>query len=693
MRISLISFILILLYPVFTDHLFSQEPPPPPIEWGEISKDDLEMRSYPADSNASAVILCDYGETTMDKDINLVFKRHLRVKLLNQKGFSWGTHSVVIYKDREYGDDIDDIEGMTYTLSKEGKVVETEFDDDDVFEEKVSENYTRYKFTLPGLEPGCIIEIRYQITSKSLWSVHDWVMQYEEPSRWSEYRLIIPVNFAFAVLTHGYERLSVNELYQVPQMIMGAPVTVLGSNPIRCNFQRWVVKDARGLRDEPFITTIDDYVNKLDLQFAGYAVDGYKRQIGDTWEKFVSELLENKYIGDKIDVTGKVRDQVEQITRGATMPEQKVTAVYSWIANSIVWTGAKRIAADQTMDEILESKKGNSAEINLLLVSMLKALEIPCNPVVLSTRENGKVQDLYPMYNQFNYLLARAIVNGKYLYLDATDPIRPMNILPAYVLGVKGIVVRADTVEWVTLHSPQKYSTTSVALITVDEHGGVSGTLEGIFKEYANISIRNSLADKKENEVAKDYFHTETSGLTIDSTTVTEKDSIENNLMLKSWVSAAAFAQCSGELIYLNPHVISRWTDNPFKSKVRRFSIDYNYPREYTSIISIVFPDSFEIKEGLKDKVVTASSDVKYRRQSVIDSNTMQITTKFEIARREIPAQFYSQLKDLYGIMISTESEQIVLQRKQKIIAPQPAPPEEPKAEVKKNNLKPKKKK
>jgi len=651
------------------------------------------MRSYPADSNASAVILCDYGETTMDKDINLVFKRHLRVKLLNQKGFSWGTHSVVIYKDREYGDDIDDIEGMTYTLSKEGKVVETEFDDDDVFEEKVSENYTRYKFTLPGLEPGCIIEIRYQITSKSLWSVHDWVMQYEEPSRWSEYRLIIPVNFAFAVLTHGYERLSVNELYQVPQMIMGAPVTVLGSNPIRCNFQRWVVKDARGLRDEPFITTIDDYVNKLDLQFAGYAVDGYKRQIGDTWEKFVSELLENKYIGDKIDVTGKVRDQVEQITRGATMPEQKVTAVYSWIANSIVWTGAKRIAADQTMDEILESKKGNSAEINLLLVSMLKALEIPCNPVVLSTRENGKVQDLYPMYNQFNYLLARAIVNGKYLYLDATDPIRPMNILPAYVLGVKGIVVRADTVEWVTLHSPQKYSTTSVALITVDEHGGVSGTLEGIFKEYANISIRNSLADKKENEVAKDYFHTETSGLTIDSTTVTEKDSIENNLMLKSWVSAAAFAQCSGELIYLNPHVISRWTDNPFKSKVRRFSIDYNYPREYTSIISIVFPDSFEIKEGLKDKVVTASSDVKYRRQSVIDSNTMQITTKFEIARREIPAQFYSQLKDLYGIMISTESEQIVLQRKQKIIAPQPAPPEEPKAEVKKNNLKPKKKK
>lgn len=693
MRTSFFCFILVLLSPVFTDHLFSQEPPPPPIEWGEISKADLEMRSYPADSNASAVILCDYGETTMDKDINLVFKRHLRVKLLNQKGFSWGTHSVVIYNDREHGDDIDDIEGMTYTLSKEGKIVETEFDDDDVFEEKVSDKYTRYKFTLPGLEPGCIIEIRYKITSQSLWSVHDWVMQYEEPIRWSEYRLIIPVNFAFAVLTHGYERLSVNEIYQVPQMIMGAPVTVLGTNPIRCNFQRWVVKDARGLRDEPFITTIDDYVNKLDLQFAGYAVDGYKRQIGDTWEKFIAELLENKYVGDKIDASGRVRDQAEQITRAATSPELKVKAVYSWIANSIVWTGAKRLAADQTMDEILESKKGNSAEINLLLVSMLKALNIPCEPVVLSTRENGKVQDLYPIYNQFNYLLARASVDGKYMYLDATDPIRPMNILPAYVLGVKSIVVREDPVEWITLQSPQKYSTTSLAQIAIDSLGGVTGTLEGIFKEYANISIRKSLIDKKAIDVAKDYFHTETSGLTIDSTAVTGKDSIENNLVMKSWVSSPTYAQVSGEFIYLNPHIISRWTDNPFKSKERKFSIDYNYPREYTSIITIVFPDSFEIKEGLKDKFVSASSDVKYRRQSVINGNMLQITTKFEIARREIPAQFYSQLKDLYGIMISTESEQLVLQRKPKIVIPPPAPPEEPKAAVKKSLSKQKTKK
>ncbi|MGE5796722.1 MAG: hypothetical protein ACM34N_08050, partial [Ignavibacteria bacterium] len=85
-----------------------------PIEWGEISTEDLMMTSYPPDTNATAVVLCDYGETYFNDKADLEYNRHLRVKILTPAGYDWATHSVVIYtkKGIEW---ISDIEGITYS--------------------------------------------------------------------------------------------------------------------------------------------------------------------------------------------------------------------------------------------------------------------------------------------------------------------------------------------------------------------------------------------------------------------------------------------------------------------------------------------------------------------------------------------------------------------------------------------------
>ena len=47
---------------------FSQDAP---ITWGDIPRADLEMKSYEPDSNASAVILCDYGESHYNDLLNM----------------------------------------------------------------------------------------------------------------------------------------------------------------------------------------------------------------------------------------------------------------------------------------------------------------------------------------------------------------------------------------------------------------------------------------------------------------------------------------------------------------------------------------------------------------------------------------------------------------------------------------------
>jgi hypothetical protein len=63
---------------------------PPSKEWGVVSKEQLAALTFPADSNATAVVLLDVGEASFEPNYDLVFHRHTRVKILTKEGYDWG---------------------------------------------------------------------------------------------------------------------------------------------------------------------------------------------------------------------------------------------------------------------------------------------------------------------------------------------------------------------------------------------------------------------------------------------------------------------------------------------------------------------------------------------------------------------------------------------------------------------------
>ena len=168
------------------------------------------MGGNPFSRFATAVILCDFGETRLDDDLGLVYKRNLRIKILNENGYDWGTHSIYIYTGR-YGERLNDLEAITYSLDENGEIIETELDDDNIFEEEISDTRTKYSFTMPALKPGCVVDIHYRINSESLWNIRDWTFQRDEPVLWSEYRIIYPKNISYAVV--------LNRTLEAPQLL------------------------------------------------------------------------------------------------------------------------------------------------------------------------------------------------------------------------------------------------------------------------------------------------------------------------------------------------------------------------------------------------------------------------------------------------------------------------------------------
>lgn len=331
---------------VLTTFIFSQEPP---IEWGEISEADLQMTSYAADSNAAGLILCDYGESFFDNDLNINFTRHLRIKIFTQSGYDLATHSFVLrtYDRQEY---LDDLEGITYSINSDGDVIENELDDDDIFKEVIDDTRIRYRFTMPGLTPGCIVDIKYTIVTNNFALIRDWVFQYREPVLWSEYKIKYPINIGYSAVVSGYELWEINDKIETTQVFSGSAKSYLGTNITKCYALRWAVKNAPAIRDEEYVSALEDYANKINIQLSGYSFPGvgYKQVLQD-WKTLVNNLAESKYFGRIIDATSKVKETANSITEMHSTQLEKMEAIYKWIIKSIVWSGGNRVYADNDL--------------------------------------------------------------------------------------------------------------------------------------------------------------------------------------------------------------------------------------------------------------------------------------------------------------------------------------------------------
>jgi hypothetical protein len=116
----------------------------PPAKFGDVTLEELRMTKYEPDSAATAVILCDYGESDLKYDQNhgffLVFDRLTRVKILTRDGYDPANFQIPLYTGQsEYREKLSGLKVVTYNLV-DGNIKETKASDDAIFQEAYNQN-------------------------------------------------------------------------------------------------------------------------------------------------------------------------------------------------------------------------------------------------------------------------------------------------------------------------------------------------------------------------------------------------------------------------------------------------------------------------------------------------------------------------------------------------------------------------
>lgn len=622
-----------------------------PAEWGEVPRDHLEMTAFPADSNASAVILSDAGKVSFTRRGRLIYERHRRIKMLTEEGYDWGTVELT-YHAEDRMERVRKIDGQTFTLAENGEVERHELDGDDVFEEDVDGTYERKRFTLPALEPGAVIEYRYKIEKRNPILMPEWSFQASEPTLWSEYEVEIPNRLYYVRITKG-----------VPDFAVEEERTVHGQMGTSGRF-RWAMEDVPALRDEPFMTTPDDYRASIAFQLKQYrTARGGVENFMTSWEDLAEKLLDRRDFGRQLNSRGDVETRAELVTAGAEDAHAKMKAVYDYVRTRIEWDGSRGYIPDRDADEVLAAQSGSQAGIAVLLTAMLRNVGLEAHPVLVSTRDHGRLQPVYPYLAQFNSVLVYVEAGERAYLLDATDPLRPYDVLPEHVLNGHGWMVAEGGGTWIDI-PPAWYRRRVNVVGTLAADGALDVQVQVADDEYSALRRRAALQETDEAAFVRDRVLAGLDDVDVASYEIRAETDIEEPLLSNATFQAPAYAQAAGDFMYFNPVVVGRRNRNPLRSPTRTFPIDFAFPRDLTYMVSLQLPEGFSVQEMPENvQVQLPDKGGMFQRIAQVSGQQLMFRIRFVIANTQFEPEHYEALREFYERVVAAHAEQVVLKR------------------------------
>ena len=647
------TFFIIATLLILSSQLFSQKAP---MKFGKISKEDLEMTVYDNDTVAEAVILCDYGISQMryfkDKGFVLEFTNHTRIKILKKEGLSFANINVRLYSAKTNVDEgLNSVKAQTYNLEK-GKITISKLSKKDIFEEDISKHWKAKKFALPNVKVGSVIEYKYTITSDFFY-IKPWYFQSSIPVVWSEYRTIIPDFYDFKHFLGRYLSPDISESNSTSASDIGIGAYYVNTN-------RYVFKEIPAFRNEDYITTPNDYLAKIEFEHLSTKIPGQAiRTFTSTWDEICRKLMTRNDFGGSLNRHGIVKEMAEQIKQDGTNM-QKVTEAYEAINKNIKWNGANGVYVENTLRSALNDGEGNAAEINLLLINLLRAIGIESHPVLLSTRSHGIVNKYFPKQSSFNYVVALAKVDGEDILLDASRNFLAPGNLPFDCINGEGMIVTNGVVQWINLRSSELFRKYTTVLMNINEDG-INATINKRVLGLSARSLRSAIAKDGKDKYVENYIENKEDWV-IDKIIIENEEEVAKPLVEKIYISEFSNIDTDGDIIYIPAIIVASDMDNPFTAETREYPIDFGVPINTTYILNFTIPKGYKVEEVPENSMVALpekAAQFVYKTQ--IQNGSLQIYSQIKITKTLFLPEEYELLKEFYSHIIEKINEQIVL--------------------------------
>lgn len=664
----------LLIFLLFTTFIYSQE-----YELGKVTIAQLEEKYHPKDTSAVAAILFEKGKTSFNYEemngFSTTTEVLVKIKIYKKEGFEWANRKIKHYIDGKK-ETVSFSKGVTYNLVN-GEIEKTKLKSSGEFTEKINNFWSETKIVMPNVKEGSIIEYAYIIKSPFISNFPEWSFQKNIPVNHSEYTTLIPEYFVYNTFTKGFSNIKVtrnSDNRKMPYSYSYVDASRAGtakSERVTTELQfvenstNYIAEDVPALKEESFVNNIDNYSSSIlhELSMTKYPNSPTKSYSSD-WESVVKTIYDNEDFGGQLNKANFYEEDLNALLKDITTTEDKIATIFSYVKNRLNWNGYVGYYSDKGVKKAYQEKTGNTADINLLLVSMLNYAKLNASPILLSTRSNGI--PIFPSRNGFNYVIAGVeLSNGSVVLLDATNKNAVPNIIPENALNWFGRIVRKNgTSEMVDLY-PKKVSLETISILAeLKSDGSISGKQRKQLTDYNAFRFRSRHANRNHDDYVQE-LEKEHNFSAVENYEVTNTNDLSKPIVETYSFSSNSMTDIIDSKIYITPMLFHQMDVNPFKAEERAYPIDFNFPSKDTYNFSIKIPEGYVVESKPETLNLNMNQNMVSFRYSVSENlGTIQLSCVIEVNSPIIESDYYPHLKELFNQIVLKQNEKIVLVKK-----------------------------
>ncbi len=616
--------------------------------YGKVDRAELDLKQCDFEPDANAEVLFDGGYVYFDENQlspKLVFDRHTRIKIFNDNGKDYANVRIE-YFSGGYIQNVSRIDAETIN-EENGKIVISKVDKSQIFDKPIDHLFSSVTFTFPNVKPGSILEYHYIIVSKTPSAYPTWYFQSNMPTKYSEISATIPdvVHYKnYAHIIPPYVKLERDANQQVTLLAMA---------------------NLSSVQAEPFMTTERDNMQVLNTELFNIHGGSLNVAFDENWDRIAKDALKADNFGDDMTRSLAGESEIIKYAKGLKSDDEKLAYIFDLVKSTVKWNDYYGIGTFDGTSKAWDKKIGDASEINLILLHLLTKVGLKVFPMLLSTKEHGKVNPAIVSRNQFNTVAVYLPIDStNYYVMDATGKNNTYKVTPDYLLNSFGLAIDGDTKTGKLLFIENSTPSRNIVLLNADvtADGKLRGSADissDSYNRMRNIDVYKKDGEQKYTEKLKEGNNSvKIASLKLENM---ETDSLP---LLEHVGFTADLPGADGTYIYFKPNLFTSLGPNPFLSEKRMTDIDFKHLNVYSITGNYKLPVGYK-PDALPKSTRMDMSDqsISFRRQVLQDEGVVTVKYIVIFHKSMFLKENYAELHEFYKKMYEMMDEQVILKK------------------------------
>jgi hypothetical protein len=331
----------------------------------------------------------------------------------------------------------------------------------------------------------------------------------------------------------------------------------------------------------------------------------------------VSEFSSWKEVNDwaaelfpfNIKQSAALQAKIKEIQSAYTSPEQRILAALRFVQDDVRYMGiemGENSHRPNSPNKILAQRFGDCKDKSYLLCTLLKAMGVEANPVMINTTFKRSIMQWLPGADAFDHVTVRVLYNNHYYFFDPTISYQRGGIdaiaYPNYHCGL----VISDTTTGLTAIPLQNKGLVNVreTFDIPDMSGNAQLLVHSEFTGSFADDMREQFNSNSKAEIKKsfrDFYARYYEKMEADSVSYTD-DSVTGKFTTNEYYSIQNFwtLEKGVKKSYFSPYIINSIFRKPKDTK-RTMPFGIVYPARYQEEIIVNVPEDWGADESMED--------------------------------------------------------------------------------------------